>query len=94
MPQPEYAAVSIDLEEARFDELRAIPNLKVTDRPEWITYPTAIRVSALADAGAQAAARALGFDVTIVLTPEAYQEHIDDLFVSRNEDAPPADKPA
>lgn len=94
MPDPEYAVVQIDLDQARLGELRSIPNLKVTDRPEWITYPTALRVSALADAGAQDAARALGFTVTVVLSPEVYQAHIDDVFRARSDEPSPPDKPA
>jgi hypothetical protein len=80
MPVSEYALVEMFCNPAMLKELDAISNLDIQVRPEYTADPTVIRIIALADAAAQAAARALGCTITVRKTPEQYREEVEETY--------------
>ena len=82
MAEPAYAVVDILCDPAQLEAIKAIPNLKVPVRPEFTADPAVILVHAYADAGAQAAAAAMGCTVTVLKTAEQYQRQIDAAYES------------
>jgi hypothetical protein len=86
MPEPAYAVVDILCDPAQLRDLEAIPNLRVEVRPEYTEDPAIILVHAFADAGAQAAAQAMGCTVTVIKSAEDYQAQIEAAYRAVGED--------
>ncbi|WP_027155701.1 hypothetical protein [Mesorhizobium sp. WSM2561] len=80
MPEPDYAVVELLCDPAELEALAAIPNLEIEVRPIRTSDPALVRISALADEGAQAAALALGCTVTIVKSAADYRRQIEDAY--------------
>lgn len=80
MPEPDYAIVEILCDPAKLHHLGDIPNLLIDVRPVKTQDPAVVRISARADAPAQAAARALGCTVTVVKSAEDFREQIADAY--------------
>lgn len=77
MPEPAYAVVEVLCDPAQLGELSAIPNFEIEVRPMKTDDPAVVRISALADAEAQQAARALGCTVTVVKSAEDYRAQVE-----------------
>lgn len=91
MPEPDYAAVEILCDPARLEELEAIDNLVVRVNPLYTDDPAQIRIYALADAAAQAAAAALGCIVTVRISAADFKVRIDTTYGDVDEPMPPDD---
>lgn len=77
MADPAYAIVRIRCDPAKLNAIESIPNLRIEVRPEYTDDPGIILIHAFADAGAQAAVRAMGCTLTVVKTAEEYQAQLD-----------------
>lgn len=86
MADPAYAIVKIRCDPAKLKAVEGIPNLRIEVRPEYTDDPAVILVHAFADAGAQAAARAMGCTVTVMKTAEEYKAQLEAAYRSIGED--------
>jgi hypothetical protein len=80
MVEHDNAVVEILCDSAKLGELIAIPHLTVEVRPMRTDDPAVVRISALADAEAQEAARALGCTVTVVKSAADYRAQVEDAY--------------
>jgi alkanesulfonate monooxygenase SsuD/methylene tetrahydromethanopterin reductase-like flavin-dependent oxidoreductase (luciferase family) len=80
MAKPAYAVVEMLCNPALLAQLEAIPNLKIEVRPIRTPDPALIRIGALADDAAQAAARNLGCVVTVVKSADDYRRQIEEAY--------------
>jgi hypothetical protein len=88
--EPAYAVIQILCDPAQLEAIKAVSNLLIPSRPEYTDDPNVILVHAWADAGAQAALAAMGCTVTVIMSAEDFDKHLDDVFaaIGREDDGP------
>jgi hypothetical protein len=80
--EPAFAVVQILCDPAQLEDIEAVPNLRIPSRPEYTDDPNVILVHAMADEGAQAAVTAMGCTVTVIMSAEDYDKHLDDVYAA------------